>query len=106
MSSEVDEGLAAPASWVGMFNKPRREDRRVDERKAVKTQAQREAEKKRPLTKSAQINFRATPEFKALSELVARRMDVPIAEMFVIAVTNAAAAQGVILTKPNESEDD
>jgi ribosomal protein S25 len=98
--SETDEGLAAPATWSGMFSKPGREQRRVDERKGVKTRAQRDAEKKRPPQKTAQINFRATPEFKALCDLVARRLDEPVAEMFVIAVNKIAAEHGINISNP------
>jgi hypothetical protein len=95
--SDIEEGIAAPPAWASMFSNARPVERREVERRATKSPAQREAAKRRPLTKTAQINFRATPQFKALTELLASRLNLPVAETFVHAVNMAAKANGINL---------
>jgi hypothetical protein len=101
--TDQEEGLAPPSAWAGMFSGGRQPDRRPAERRGTKTPAQREAAKRRPLTKTAQINFRATPDFKALTELLAHRLGLPVAETFVHAIHMAAKANGITL---NDATDD
>ena len=103
--SDHDEGIVAQSAWAGMFSaQTPRPDRRAAERRGTQTPAQRAAAKRRPLTKTAQINFRATPEFKALTELLASRLRLPVAETFVQAITIMARTNGITVTDDADHE--
>ena len=89
MNEEID-------SFVSMFNGPpgdkQREARKARMKKERRTQLT-EKQRKRSATRTEQINFRCSPEFRALVAKLAQRLDLSIADLMERALDLFAADQ-------------
>ncbi len=69
------------------------ERRKLAERKANRTAAERAA--KRPLLRSEQMNFRATPETRALHNTLARKLGCSMADVYERAIRELAKREAM-----------
>lgn len=84
-----DEGTDFLVAFQSTFAAPERTQERLKaERRAGLTPKQRAARK--PTMRTAQINFRASKELKALSETLAQHLDISIADLMEKALQDMA----------------
>ena len=94
--SDLHTGEDMATLFAGMFDKPSRiKDRRNEERQSLKTPAQKAAQKPVEELKSAQNNFRSTPDEKAFSLAVAKQLNMSVAEVFLTALKEFAAKRNI-----------
>ena len=90
MSEEID-------SFVSMFSGPpgdkQREVRKARMKKERRTQLT-EKQRKRSATRTEQINFRCSPEFRALVAKLTQQLDLSIADLIERALDLLATEQG------------
>jgi hypothetical protein len=90
MNEEID-------SFVSMFSGPpgdkQREARKARMKKERRTQLT-EKQRRRSATRTEQINFRCSPEFRALVAKLTRQLDLSIADLMERALELLASEQG------------